>query len=105
MSLDFTSYNGKGPDGWTLLASVDESEPYEIDQTQIFLMEDGRYVLATASGCSCWDGDWSAEPFDTLTALFASIGVTGDERRYNPSVLGVEDLRAQVLAYASRQEG
>lgn len=84
--------------GWNLIASIDESEPYEVDQTAIFADGD-EWILATASGCSCWDGDWEVERYDSLDSLFESIGPkSGVGRAYNPSFAGAEALRAQVEA-------
>lgn len=85
----------------TLMAYIDESAPYEIDQTAI-LTEDNKWVLATASGCSCWGGEWELSRFADLESLFAAIGPTteasGYTHQYNPSFAGVEALRAQVEA-------
>jgi hypothetical protein len=82
----------------TLMAFVDESEPYEVDQTAI-LTQDDKWILATASGCSCWDGEWSIERYDDRESLFRALGVGSDvDRMYNPSFAGVEALRAQVEA-------
>lgn len=93
----YDSYDGDKLPG-TLLAHVDESEAYEVDQTMI--RQDGdEWILATASGCSCWDGEWAVERFDTLEALFGAIGRDSEvERMYNPTFAGVEALRAQVEA-------
>lgn len=98
METVYDSYDGDGLPG-TLLAHVDESQAYEVDQTMI--RHDGdEWILATASGCSCWGGEWDVERFDTLAALFESIGPRGieGERSYNPTFAGVEALRAQVEA-------
>jgi hypothetical protein len=81
----------KFPDTWELLAELDESADYEVDVTRIY--RDGiTFVLATASGCSCWDGDYSVESFNSLDALKESLGVNGKERDFNPSFKGVEAL-------------
>lgn len=84
--------------GWTLMAFIDESQPYEVDQTAIYASENG-FILATASGCSCWAGEWDVERYEDLPSLFQAIGLhTGTARRFNPSLAGVEALRAQVEA-------
>jgi hypothetical protein len=91
-------YSPNRPEGWTSLGHLDESADYEVDQTEIFWTEDGRFVLATASGCSCWDGEWNAETFDTLDALAKSISPVGDARQYNPSASGGASLVAEARA-------
>lgn len=89
--------NGK-TETWTKIAEVDESEGYEIDQTRIYLTPTG-FALATASGCSCWGGEWEVEEFETLEALYQSM--KWDDRAYNPSWKGAEDLKAQAEKYLS----
>lgn len=80
------------PKEWTLVAEIDESESYEVDITEIYYL-DGKWILATATGCSCWSGEYDVETFDTLDALAESIGVLSqDERRYNPSLRGANEL-------------
>lgn len=37
---------------------IDESEAYEEDEAMLLVNRDGKYTIITASGCSCWDGDW-----------------------------------------------
>lgn len=84
----------------TILASIDESEPYEVDEAIIGLDQDGRFVLLTASGCSCWDGDYDEEVFDSLDALEKAL-IQGDEDgndkyHYNPSLNGARALVAEA---------
>jgi len=79
------------PKDWRLLAALDESEPYEVDVTEIYQRPDGKLILATASGCSCWDGDYDTDEFDTLDALWLSAKFA-DNRRWNPSWRGSEEL-------------
>lgn len=68
----------------TFLTGVDESEAYEVDYTEIWTTNDG-YALVTASGCSCWDGDYNMTTYSTLDALEADLKNT--ERDYgNPSI-------------------
>ena len=81
---------------WTLLAEA-ESDTYNVDVIRIY-SGDGKIILATAMGCSCWDGEWDVEDFDTLDALAASIAVTGDDRRYQPSPISAADLIPQARA-------
>lgn len=77
----------------TVIAFIDESADYEIDQTAI-LREDGGFLLATASGCSCWSGEWHVERYNTLDDLFASLQAT--DRRYGPTLMGIIDLMVQA---------
>ncbi len=84
------------PEGTTFLAGLDESASYEVDYTEIWRNADGKFVLATASGCSCWDGDFDTETFDSLDDLAASL--LGTERAYgNPS-----GVNSQALIEAAR---
>jgi hypothetical protein len=87
------------PEDWELLGEIDESEPYEVDQTAIFRV--GKtFRLATASGCSCWDGEWEVSTFRSLDRLFDAIGINGkgNDHIYQPTLKGAETLREQVLA-------
>jgi hypothetical protein len=85
------------PKDWTLLAEIDESYPYEIDVTEIYRDGRGYFVLATAAGCSCWDGEYDEETYATYPELVAALNLlTAPERTYNPSPVGATDLLAQV---------
>jgi hypothetical protein len=87
------------PKDWALLADIDESQPYEIDVTEIYQDAAGNFVLVTASGCSCWDGDYDEETYTTYPELVAALNLlTAPERYYNPSPSGAADLLAQVQA-------
>jgi hypothetical protein len=89
-------YDEGFPKDWKQIASVDESEPYEIDQTTIWQTPTG-YALAVASGCSCWDGEWSVTEFATLDDIFDSFDTT--DYAYNPSLKGIEALKEQIVDY------
>lgn len=82
------------------IAFIDESADYEVDQTAI-LVDGDTFILALASGCSCWDGDWQLFRFDTVEELLEDIGPQGegDDYSYNPSFEGVKDLAQQVEAW------
>jgi hypothetical protein len=82
------------------IASIDEADSYEVDQTTILRdAHDGMFILATASGCSCWDGIWELTKYDSLTLLLEDIGAGGDsDRLYNPSFAGIVALRGQLEA-------
>lgn len=81
------------PKDWVVIAEIDESEPYEIDQTTIYATPTG-YAVAVASGCSCWDGDWEVDEFPDLDTLIKSLQY--DDRAYNPSMKGIDDLKEQI---------
>lgn len=85
-------------DAFSLVADVDESQPYEVDQTSIYHdPSDGKFILAGAIGCSCWDGDWYATKYDTLDELLTDLGPKGtSDFQYNPSFAGAEDLARQA---------
>lgn len=76
------------------LAFVDEADSYEVDQTGIYVDENGTFVLLTASGCSCWEGDYDEEQFESLDALENAL-INGD-RTYNPSLNGARQLVAEA---------
>lgn len=83
---ELVTTSGIGVDeGWTFLSGIDESASYEVDMTEIWRNAEGKFGLATASGCSCrWSGEHDVETFDTLDDLAASL--LGTEREYgNPS--------------------
>lgn len=97
MTTDLVTHSGLDiPEGHKFLSGVDESAPYEVDYTEIWRAPDGSFVLVTASGCSCWDGDFDMQPFTTLDALAESL--LGTERTYgNPSA-----INSQALVEAAR---
>lgn len=73
------------------LAVLDESESYEVDITEIhYDPETKEFLLLTASGCSCWEGDYSEERFKSLKALGESM--IKEDRQYNPSFVGAKQL-------------
>lgn len=89
-SISYDSYRS-APRRYIELGSVDEGESYEVDVTQIYYDKlDKMFVLITASGCSCWDGDCDEEKFKTLEELEKSL-VT-DDRTYNPTLMGAKEL-------------
>jgi len=80
------------PEGWKLIAAIDESESYEVDITEIFKVGD-EFVLLTASGCSCWGGEYETRAFESLEELETGIrGDRADQYLYNPSFSGLETL-------------
>lgn len=85
--------------GYTFLAGLDESAAYEIDVTEIWRKDDGTFALLTASGCSCWDGDYDEESYATLDDLAAAlVDERTDQRTYNPAPPNVAGLVAAARA-------
>lgn len=92
-------YVEKDHPDWTCLADLDESAAYEVDVTEIW-RGDGQVWLVTATGCSCWDGDYRAEPFPDLTALDRSL--YHDERKFTASPAGALALVLTARAALDR---
>ena len=86
--------------GDQVIASVDESESYEVDRAEVWLQADGTFILATASG---WEGEWEEEPYATYAELEAALGLWGKDREYNPSPAGSADMLAQVRAWVAKK--
>lgn len=82
--------------GYKLLASVDESESYSIDQAAIYLTPEGKFAFATASGCSCWAGDWNVSDFDSLGEIEALYAKEDISRYYNPTFKGFQSLMSEA---------
>lgn len=85
----------KTPEGWTLLSTVDESESYETDIAEIWKTQKG-YALLTASGCSCWGGEYDTAEFDSIELL--AVALLKEDRTYNPSTRGALDLLTDAVA-------
>ena len=80
-----------------VLASLDASEAYEVDYTLIgYDKKIGQFVIVTASGCSCWDGECDVEYYPTISDLFKSLGIYGKDREFQPSLKGAEQLIEEV---------
>jgi hypothetical protein len=62
----------------TLIAEVDIGQDYEIDQAAIYQTDTG-YILATASGCSCWSGEWSITEYETLADLWVAAHIPEED--------------------------
>lgn len=78
-----------------VLSELDESMDYEVDYSAIgFDKENRQFVLVTASGCSCWDGDYEEEYFNSLYEL--EVALSNDNRSYNPSILGGQQLISEA---------
>ena len=78
------------------LAYVDESEDYSVDYHGVYYdSNNGTFLYITASGCSCWDGEYEEEEFPTLSACIQGIeAYKGD---YEPSIRTIEELVRQIM--------
>lgn len=102
----FSEWN-KIPEGYVLLAQVDESESYEIDVAEVYRdTVKNKFVLVTASGCSCWDGQYEAEEYDNLEDIEKYLLSRDDKGyEYNPSLKGAEELVVEAKKnYASNNK-
>ena len=81
------------------LSSYDDSEAYEVDMGGMYWDESAqKYVYITASGCSCWDGDYSEGCYDSLSELLKTEKV--DERAYRPSLATFERMAEEATLKA-----
>lgn len=81
-----------------VLAEIDESAAYEVDMNAVvFDPKTKDYALLSASGCSCWDGDYDeSSHYATLDELENAL-VTGKEGTgYHPTLAGVEQLMREA---------
>ncbi len=91
-------YEDPSEDGFVELSSVDESECYEVDIAEIWYRSvDGRFLLRTASGCSCWDGEYDREEFPTFEELKRHL-LGDNDSRYNPSLSGAIQILDEAEA-------
>ena len=75
----------------TELAYIDEADDYEVDRCGIYFDPVANdFVVLTASGCSCWDGEAFEAHFPSLLAI--EEGLQGRKASYNPSLKGIETL-------------
>lgn len=66
------------------LSSADDSDSYSIDENGIYY--DPRtetFIWLSASGCSCWDGDYSETSYDSLDEALDSMLTY--ETRWHPA--------------------
>lgn len=86
------------PEGAEQIALTDNTlDPWSIDQSAIYAEPQGTFLFATASGCSCWDGEWYVVRYDTVEELLEAIGPEGKaDYEFHPNFKAQENLRAQV---------
>lgn len=74
----------------TCLSELDESADYETDYSGIYT--DGKkFYFIAASGCSCWDGDYTESVYNSFKALKKAL-ISDDLSDYTPSLSGVRYL-------------
>lgn len=81
-------------DGWKLIAGSYEGGPYEIDDIEIYQTPDG-YFLRTASGCSCWDGEYDEYTFPNLEQV--AVWMFGVDSQWHPSYKRSLELLKEVF--------
>ncbi len=64
-----------------LLADTNVSEPYEVDEHGILLLENGSFAYIAISGCSCWPdrGGTEVVEADSLDQLEAKVEINDGE--------------------------
>jgi hypothetical protein len=88
----YTTLSGYVPKDWIYVAAVDESESYEVDVSEIWRKPDDTFLLVTASGCSCWEGDYEVQEFESLDELENIVLHREGNWIYNPSPAGAREL-------------
>ena len=86
------------PRGYVLLYSLDESPPYEVDISEVYYDKlNKEFVLVTASGYSCWMGDYETETYKKLKDIETELFKRDDKGYvYNPSLLGAKELVSEA---------
>lgn len=92
------------PEGAVEIAFTDNTtEAYSVDRSAIYAETGGTFLFATASGCSCWDGDWYAVRYNSVEDLLTDIGPEGTaDYEFHPNFTAQENLRAQVEEWKSK---
>lgn len=74
------------------LSYIDEDDDWGTDRAGIYRDSKTRqFSLITASGCSCWDGDYDEEKFDRWIDLEKYLLKAGDKSTH-PSLMGAQQL-------------
>lgn len=89
--MSYSDYDDRKSELKTL-AFIDEADSYEVDENGIYT--DGeKFYLLSASGCSCWDGEFDEVEYNSFEELKqALLGDEGDGYRYCPSLEGARQL-------------
>lgn len=67
---------------------IDQSEAYEEDEAVLLINKQDKYTLLSATGCSCWDGDWEGWA-DLSRAQVKKLGKSWAKDTYGASkILG-----------------
>lgn len=83
----------------TVLGEFNESEGYEVDMGAIaYDGEIGKFVFITASGCSCWDGEYCEKRYDKLSLLLVEEGRS--DHPWNPSGVTFERMAEEAIVEA-----
>lgn len=82
------------------LAFIDQSADWEVDMFGIYFDEKtGKFCYLAASGCSCWDGYYQEEEYNSLEELADALNARSGG--YSPSIKGenflVEEARKNWL--------
>lgn len=83
------------------LAEINKSKPYQVDMAFIgYDTDNGKFVLLTASGCSCWRGECEETFYESIEELESDL-LFGDENGddiilYQPSLNGAKELIAEA---------
>ena len=67
----------KTPAVW--VANSDTADSYEVDEEWIGISPQGNIVWAYASGCSCWDGDYTEDTKPTVKEFTLNHGHTPED--------------------------
>lgn len=76
------------------LATCDESASYEIDENSLYYDPTTRkFLWRSASGCSCWDGEYGESWYDSLDDVEKELREGhAKDKYYHPSLSGTETL-------------
>ena len=85
-------------DGLKFLAGIDEADIYEVDANEVYQKPDGSFLLRSASGCSCWDGDWTETEYPDFESLENTLMNTAQIGSYSPTLKGAEQLIREAKA-------
>lgn len=90
--------NDNDKSGWKLVGQIDNSYGCcDVDITELFTDLEGKFHLLTASGCSCWAGEYEEREFLSLDDFVAHMKSEETDRYiYNPSPEAIKELLEQV---------